>query len=430
MSLCRMLIKELTYRKMHFLLALLAVVVAVGVLIGAMAVLDVHDHHTDALLEAKQAEMNEKLGALNQAMRKATLKLGFNLVILPEKQDIRNWHAEDAASEYMPENYVKTLAESGIITVRHFLPILQRRVKWPEYNRTIILFGTRGEVSNLHKKPVKPLVQPVPEGTIVLGHELHQSLKIKEGETVKFMERPFKVHKCHAERGNRDDITAWISLKEAQILFDRPGQINVIYALECLCAGVGNIAQLRRDIQRILPGTQALELGTRVITRAETRLKAQEDARALVANAQKERTDLRGQRENFAALVVPVIMLACVLWIAYLEFNNVKSRVAEIGILKTLGYGPAWLLSLFLVKSLLTGLAGGVLGYFAGNLAGQQLGAFLEDGQGGFSAALVLFKPAWLAVAAGAAAGLALVAGWLPALWATRQDPADILRHI
>jgi hypothetical protein len=48
------------------------------------------------------------------------------------------------------------------------------KIIWPEKNMTINLVGTRGEIPNLHLDPQKTWLQPVPDGTIILGYELHK----------------------------------------------------------------------------------------------------------------------------------------------------------------------------------------------------------------------------------------------------------------
>ena len=164
MKIWHILVKEIVHRKGNFALGLFAVVIAIGSLIGALTVLKAHDLGTSKILIEKEEETIEKTAILKDEMRKATLKLSFNLVILPKEQNLRDWYEKDYASKYMPEDYVGRLANSGIVSVRHFLPSLQEKIKWPETKRTIILVGTRGEVPNLHKNPRVPLVQPVPAG--------------------------------------------------------------------------------------------------------------------------------------------------------------------------------------------------------------------------------------------------------------------------
>ncbi len=182
MKIWNIILKEILHRWRSFVLGVFAVTVAIGSLTGSLTLLQVHDLHTHKILTEKEEETKKKMAMLQDEMRKATLKLSFNLLILPKQQSIRDLHIRGYPSEYMPEEYVTRLADSGIVLVRHFLPSLQERIKWPEKKRTITLVGTRGEVPNLHKNPRKPLVEQVPQGTIVLGFGLHESLGLKTGD--------------------------------------------------------------------------------------------------------------------------------------------------------------------------------------------------------------------------------------------------------
>ncbi|UCE47645.1 MAG: hypothetical protein JSW47_18855, partial [Phycisphaerales bacterium] len=310
--------------------------VASGTLIGAVTLLRIHDIRTVGILESKKAEVKKITAQGEDDARKATLKLGFNIAIFPEGQDLTDWYSKGYASEYMPEDYVEKLANSGIVTVRHFLPSLQQWIEWPERKRNIILVGTRGEVPNLHKTPVKPLVQPVPPGTITLGYELHRSMDIKEGDEIELMGKSFKVNACYKERGSRDDITAWIYLAEAQELLGKQGKINAILALECHCAGDA-LPRIRAEIARILPNTQVKEQGSSVIARREAREAAKKQAQLALENEKNARAKLRRSRERFASVLIPVVVTACAVWVAVLGFTNVRARRDEIGILRTLG---------------------------------------------------------------------------------------------
>ncbi len=406
MTIWNLLIREILHRKLNFALSVLSVMVASGSLVGAVALLQIH-----------QGYLTQEMAKLKDDTRKAMLKLGFNVVILPKDQNLNDWYADDYASKYMPENYVDRLANARVVTVRHFLPSLQQKIEWPERKRKIILVGARGEVPELHKNPVKPLVQPVPPGTISLGYELHRSLDIKVGDKVELMGRSFAVHACHKERGDKDDITAWIYLAEAQELLDKPGQINAILALECLCVGEEGLPLIRAEIEKILPGTQVIERGSQVIARAEARTKVEEQAQITLNN-----------EKRLTSILTPVVLTACAIWIAVLGFTNLRARRVEIGILRAVGIGSRQILVIFLSRHLLLGVVGGALGFGAGVLSAVYFVAVRE----GVRVAVVGTDFSWAALlvaSVGGAATLALVAGWIPALLATRQDPADILRE-
>lgn len=428
MTIWNLLIREILHRKLNFALAVLSVMVASGSLIGSVTLLKIHDINTGKLLERKHAELEQRMAKLKDDTRKAMLKLGFNVVILPKDQNLSDWYAEDYASKYMPEEYVDKLANSGIVTVRHFLPSLQQKIEWPEYKRKIILVGARGEVPNLHKNPVKPLVQKVPPGTISLGYELHRSLGMKVGDAVELMGRKFEVNACHKERGNKDDITAWIDLDEAQELLDKPGQINAILALECLCVGEEGLPIIRKEIASILPGTQVIERGSEVIARAEARTKVEEQARVAIEKEIAAREELRMVRERLASILTPVIVTACAVWIAILGFTNVRTRREEIGILRAIGVRSREVMVMFISRHILLGVLGGTLGFVAGVIAAVYFNAARESTQIRITDMDLPWTGLILASVGGATA-LAVIAGWIPTLLAARQDPADVLRN-
>ena len=427
MTIWRLVFSEILHRRMNFALGVLSVMVASASFIGSVTLLNIHDLRTSQILQVKQDELSDRMAELTDVTRKAMLKLGFNVVILPKDQNLADWYADDYASNYMPEDYVHRLADSGIVTVRHFLPSLQQKIEWPERKRKIILVGTRGEVPNLHKSPVKPMVQPVPPGTISFGYELHRSIGLKAGEKVKLMGKEFTIHACHEERGNKDDITAWIYLAEAQELLDKKDLINAILALECLCT-TDSLPIIRKEIAAILPGTQVIERGSRALARAEARTKVEQEARVSIEKEKLGRQYLRSVRERLASILTPVIVMACAVWIVLLGFTNVRARREEIGVLRTLGVSAKSILTMFLSRHIMVGVLGGALGFFAGVLAAVCFGAALEDTRIRITD-MDLSLAGLLVLSVGGAAVLAVIAGWIPTLTAIRQDPAEVLRE-
>lgn len=421
MTIWRLILREIAHRKLGFALGLISVSIAVASLAGAMTLLRAHDLRTEQLVAAKEAETQREMAKMEDDYRKIMKDLGFNVLILPKDQNLADLYADDFASKYMPEEYVDRLAKSDVVTIQHLLPSLQQKARWPEQaDRTVIVIGTRGEVPYAHRTPKSPILNPVEPGTIILGYELHRGAKAKEGDTLTFMGRQFKIAKCHGERGNKDDITAWISLGEAQEIFNRPNQINGILALECVCAA-DSLAKIRAEIAGILPDTQVIEFASQVIARAEARRRAAETAYGAIEAEKQQRARLRIARENFAAMLVPIALIGCMAWIGLSTFGNVRDRRAEIGILRALGVRSGQILAVFLGKAALIGIAGGMLGYAAGFLTGAACG----EG----AAAATLFQPALFATSIGLAPVLALIAAWLPALLASQQDPAVVLRE-
>ena len=425
--------REIIRRPIPFLAGVLAVIVAAVVLIGQTASLAEYDQKTDTLLEEKRietqtrvdalrAEVGARVAKLDDDMRRITKGLGFNVYILPKDVDMTDYLSDGFASKFMPEAYVTTLANSNIATIRHLLPILVQKTTWPEHNgRSFLLIGTRGEVPLAHKSPKKALLQPINPGEIVLGYELWRTMKLSVGDTVTLMGKSFTVKKCHPERGTKDDISAWLPLKTAQTLLKLPGKINTIYALECACA-FADLPKVRAEITAILPETQVKEFGTIALTRAEARKKAAEKGKAdivhatqhglqAVADERASRAGLREERERFGAILLPLVVVACVIWVALMSYLNVLTRRQEIGILRALGVRARVITHLFVLRAGLTGLLGGVIGGLVSlAMGGLQAGPTVLI-------AVVLSAPI-----------VGIAAGWPPAVFAGLQDPAEVLQ--
>lgn len=417
-----MIVREMAHRRLNLLLTLISVVIAVACLAGARSLLRAEERRTAHVLAEKQKDVEQAGAELQEAMRKITLGLGFNLLILPQDQDLHELHLEGGLSRTMPETYVDRLAHSRIVTVNHLLPSVVKKLTWPEKNIPIILQGTRGEVPILHADPKKPLLDAVPEGKMIIGYQVQQRLGLKSGDSVTLLGRPFTVLQAHSERGTADDSTVWIHLRTAQELLGLTNLIHAILALECHCAGE-RLPAIRREITGILPGTQVIERGPPALARAEARSRAQENAIAALEREVASRAQLRRQQEQFAATLVPVVFTGCLVSIGFLAFANVRERRAEIGILRAIGYRSRQIFALFLGKAAVLGVTGAGAGYLAGSVLGARWGADPAT-EAGLELDLGL-----MAIATVAALLLAVLGTWLPALWAARQDPATVLQE-
>jgi hypothetical protein len=424
MNLFRLVVREIGFRKLNFLLGVLSVAVAVGCLIAAIAFLQEHRLLTDRIVAEKEAAMRERLVRYEDEVRKLTKNMGFNILILPRGLDLGRVYLDGAADRFMPEAYAGRLAESGVVTINHVLPSLQQRMRWPERDRTVFVMGVRGEVW-IKKEGQKPLLEPVPAGTIWLGYELHREVGVKRGDRIPFMGRAFRVMRCQPERGSKDDVTVWMNLADAQSLLERPGQINAILALECSCVSVDRVADVRREVARILPDTQVIEYQSQALARAEARKRAAALAREEIAREKANRRRLAREKETMAAAVVPLTLVACAIWIGFLAWSNVRERRTEIGILRALGVGSGQVLVLFLSKAVLMGLLGAGVGYASGLLFAGAWNPAATMSQ----ALRGMARPVWMIAVLAAAPILAAAACWIPALWATRQDPAVVLRE-
>ncbi len=420
MKLSTLIIKELLFRKINFLLSILSIIVATSSVIISLNLLKAHDIRTTEFLNQKTLETRNRMKSLEEDYRKITKKMGFNVLILPKDQNLGDFYADSYASKYMPESYVAKLASSKAVTVRHLLPSLQQKIQWEEQKRTIILVGIRGEVPMLHKDPKKPIVDAVEKGTAVIGHHLATTLNLKVGDKTSILEKEFTINKIHKERGNKDDITIWIDLKEAQNLLNKPDKINGILALECKCAWA-NLDKVRKELMKILPNTQVLEFASLAKTRFETRMRAELAAKNNIADIKKHEQSVRLEQEKFALIFIPVILIASIIWIGFLAWLNTLERKFEIGVLKALGLSSMDLLFVFLAKSAILGIIGGVIGYAASVLF---LKIYLEISIVDLNLLNIKYILAVLILPP----ILSIISVWIPALLASQKEPADILR--
>ena len=212
--------------------------------------------------------------------------------------------------------------------------------------------------------------------------------------------------------------------------------VNAILALECNCAARDRIGQIRADLAGILPGTQVIERGPPALARAEMRNRAKKQAEGDLAKAKAageahverergHRRQMKDEQESMAAILVPLVVAGCAVWIGILVFNNVRQRREEIGILRAIGIRSFQILFIFLGKAFLVGIVGAGLGYLAGFTVGMLWSGLPLT----VDSTAVLFSLQALLFAIVMAPLLSGVASWIPAMSAARQDPAIVLQQ-
>ncbi|HNT34842.1 MAG TPA: FtsX-like permease family protein, partial [bacterium] len=423
MNVWTLAIREILHRKGLFALGVIAVAVAVGVLVGSVELLRAHDLQTASILTQRQDEMEETFIVMQDDYRKIMKKLGFNLLILPQEQSLEEFYANGALSHFMPQEYSDRLARSGLATIQHLLPLLEQQIQLPEFgDRAVLLVGVKGEVPQLGQPSKEPIMVSVPDGAAVVGYAIWKNLGLKPGDGIKVLESEFRVAECLEERGSKDDISIWINLNKAQQLLDKPDLINAIQALKCHCQG-SDLPNIRKQIAGVLPGTQVIEFASEVITRAEARDTAKAVAEAMIEQERINRAQLRETRESFVSWLIPVVIIGSGFLVAVLAFGNVRERRAEIGILRAIGVASKQVLQLFLWRGVLIGLLGAPLGFLAGCISAAFLGA---EAPGSIQ---FICDPRLLLMVWAAAPILAAFASWPPAMAASQQDPALILRE-
>lgn len=378
MSVLRLVLREMQHRKLNFLSATLAVVVAVALAVAAVT--------------------------MSNASRRETVRLmrnmGFNLLIIPEEAQFSDFWSEDFAQADMPEQYAHRLSEARTLDIQHVVARLQKRIEWR--GRKVLLTGLLPEIQMKYMPDKSAMSPDIERGTAYIGYELWHAEGIAEGDQIEVLGHSFKVVKLLEESGSKDDIRIWGHLHDVQAALGMPGRINEIECLHCLC-GDNALATIRENLRRELPGTQVTEFQTLAVMRAET----------------------RRMMDQYAAFIIPAIVLVCGLWVGLQMLGNVRERRAEIGIYRAQGVSSLPIAGLFLTKAALVGIVGAVVGFGIGTWLAMHFGPRIFT----HTANKIAAEPELLVWALVLAPAVAIIAAYLPALQAVAQDPAEVLRE-
>ena len=402
-----MFLAEIKHRKYNFILGTLAVAAAIVVWLTSTDSLASFDRNTEAQLVELEEKTNFELKKLEDDIRKTMKGLGFNVFLFPKGEELWQIKERGYSEQTMPQDSVNKLAESKIVTVNHLLPQLSRRIHWKEQKRSILLIGIEGQVPIAHRSKKKPIMSPLASGSINLGHDLHNSLGIKRGDTITLNEKNYLVAHTHPPRKFLDDGSAWIHLDEAQEIFGLKDQINAILALGCNCASIDRLGEIRSEISTILPDVQIIELGSSAMVRAEARNKVGDRARDAKQAILENRNAARNERARFSSVLSPLIAAGAFLALAYLAFANVRERLPEIGTLRAIGVSHLKIATLLLGRAALIGLLGTTL-------------AFVIS----IATSFPFPGTTWLLIPLACAA-----TAWLSTIYALTKDPVTILRH-
>jgi putative ABC transport system permease protein len=385
MSPVKLVIKELFYRRISSLVILLTVVIASTVSVSIYTV--------------SKASENET--------RKIMREQGLNLYIFPKGTNLIDLYSVHNTGTF-PDTYVDVLAESETFdAVRHLTGILQIRYpEWKDANGSvhqIALFGYKDEAEQIYLNRQETMGFDVKKGTVQLGALVAKNVEpgapfIIEGVDGK--QYSFTVDKRLDEgKGMRDQGVSF-HLEDLQEVLGMEGQINKIEALGCICHD-GRIRNARSQVQAIFSDLEVTEISS-------------------IADAREHQ---RGMMNKYGAFIIPFVILSALLITGFLFYQNVKARNREIGLLIAMGRSSSTILLMILAKAFILGLAGGMLGFFAGSWIAGYFGkeifrftaASIRPVWPLFYYTLLIFPLLWM------------ISSWIPALLATRIDAAKIL---
>jgi hypothetical protein len=410
--------REIARRPGGAAVALLAFAAAAATVAFAAGILDRHRLALRADLEGQERRLLAEKNQVLQDVTRAMAGLGVTVWLLAPGQDAAEWLSEDAGPVTMSEAHAAHCLRTA--QGRHVLGgllELRRRVKWPERKWTVLVVG-RGPAAALPPSVAERVVLPGPPGTVSLGHEIQRGLDLRPGQEIELMGRRYRVHACLPSLGDRDDITVWMNLADAQALLNEPGRVSAIAAVELPPHPARKSGALGDWAAASLPGARVVARRPETLTRELATLQTLADREAAQRREAAFARDAHRLRVRLTVAVEAGWVALCGAWLCLLAAANARARRAELGVWCALGLPRRRIAALFAGRWLVLGVLGGGAGYLLGGLTAAAAG-----GLGAYPG-----WPAWL-WSQSVALALAVVGGVTAALAATRRDPADILRE-
>lgn len=322
MNLAYQAVLELTYRWVSTIAMVLVVAIGVG------ASLTVAWINRAAVAETKRIQRD----------------LGFNLMVLPADADLDHFRLRGYSDATMAEDVAKQLVGADTVAYNHVVATLTREHKIADGR--VLLTGISDTLFPPGKK--KPPMSPsIPQGQVRLGSAVADRLAAEAGDALELGRLEVTVECVVAETGGIDDLRVWMELSDAQEVLGESGRISEVRAIDCLCLQPEDDpqAQLRREIARIVPGTQVVLRSQMATARA------------------KQRTLATG----LATRVPLLVSISASVTLGALALYNVRQRQGEFAIQTALGVGRSRLLGLvglrLIVCVLIGSLVGAILAY-------------------------------------------------------------------
>jgi len=316
-------------------------------------------------------------------------KLGKNMLVVPEASEPSDFHLLHYDDAGMPDDYPERIRRSGL-SQNIGLVAAQLNANVEVNGIPLILVGE-------HARDGRPPDNASLAAEAELAPEAARRLRAQPGDQFLIRETPVFVTGVREFPPDGLGMGVFTSLTTAQLIMDRPGEINAMRLGGCWCRL--DVPTLASEVERLLPGTRAITV-------------------AGVLKAQRETVSTM-KTYSLTLYVVGVLLVGGT--VVALISNQVRRSLREIGLLLAVGASTAAVGRLLIGKAALVGAAGGLLGYLVGIWLTIRLGSSLLH---------VPLEPPhglWLPVVA-ACVLVSVVAAAVPARRAALLDPSEALR--
>ncbi len=360
MNFFKLVLLELWHRKSQLVSGILAITLGIAIIVGIRSV----------------SEYSEKAVAVQLD------NLGANILILPQSTSVDDYYAADIDGATLPQEYVDRIMNSTIPGVDNLSPKLTRRIS--VMNERIVLTGILPK-SEIASKPIwqqsgllgaelqascdenatankshgyedprlqRKVIDTLAGYDCLIGSNVASRMKLQEGDTFGIQGRTFHIVRVLQETGTVDDDRIFANISSVQDILGIPGQVSAIEVMGC-CNAISD--GLLGKLRNILPDTRITTISQIVSTQIST----------------------NSMMKKISLVFLIIILFVGGISIGNYIWANVNERRKEIGILRMMGYSRRKIHLMLISKAGILGLAGGVLGYIIGTLAGVLLGPYL-----------------------------------------------------
>jgi putative ABC transport system permease protein len=404
MKIRNLVFKEMFQRGNQLFFSLLAITLGISVIVGIKNITVFSEKAVHGELEA----------------------LGANILILPKSATVQDYYSADFNGGEIPEEYVDILVNSDIKGIDNLSPKLSMDVEIKgkkavltgilprnEFKSKALWRGALGIFSKPEDcgaickipgiidstKDIKRnrVIDDLAEDVVLVGCDIAGMHAIKQGDSINIKEKIFKVEAILPVTGTVDDSRIYTHLRTVQKFSNKKSTLNVIEIMGC-CVAISE--GLIKKINQLLPHAKVVTI-TQIV---QTKIK----------------TNRLMNKLSMVTLIIILIIGGA--GIANYMFANVYERRREIGIIMAMGAGPAWIVKVFLMKALVIGFIGGIIGYVIGTglavISGPKLAGIP-----------VLPMPMLGLFALAIAVTISLGASILPVIKATKIDPFVIMQE-
>ncbi len=351
------------------------------------------------------------VGAITDDINHKLEQFGANILIVPKTENLSLTYGGMALGGVSFE--MKEIREDDLAKIRKIKnsgniaalgPILLGGAEVKGHK--VLLAGI--DFSTVHVlKPWWKEGEEFPDGKgLVLGSEAARVLGAAKGEKVAVSGWEMPVTSVLKPTGSQDDQLAFVDLKTAQLILDKPGMVSMV-EVAALCRNCP-IADMVDQISAILPGANVMAIQQVVKTRMET----------------------LNHFRKFSYAVSAVVMFVGALVVLVTMMGSVRERTGEIGIFRAIGFRRSHVMRIIFLEAGIISAAAGLLGYLGGYGATVGLLPFFAEGGHTGHGTVVPFDPLLLLVSLGLAVILGLVSSAYPALLAAKLDPNEALRSL